>query len=256
MMATPKGIALADFEPVVVLTGAGISAESGIPTFRGNGGIWRSHRPEDLATLSAFNRDPALVWEFYNWRRKLIASCSPNPGHRTLAQMENEFSDFTIITQNVDGLHQRAGSKHVIEIHGSIWDIKCTSCDQVRTEREVSEYFAIPRCEICGEMMRPGVVWFGEMLQPQKVREATELSSQAKTMLVIGTSSLIQPANTLPLIAKNKGAKLIEINPDHTPLSPIMDIRLSGPSGEMLPRWWRDLQGNSLNSNEHLPLMP
>jgi NAD-dependent deacetylase len=256
MTSQTKRQTITELEPLVVLTGAGISAESGIPTFRGDGGIWKSYRPEDLATPEAFKRDPSLVWEFYHWRRKLIAASSPNPGHLTLAQMENELNDFTLITQNVDGLHQQAGSKNVIEIHGSIWDIVCTGCDKMCSDQQVTEDTGVPICQICGEMTRPDVVWFGEMLDADILKEAADLASEAKTMMVIGTSALVQPANALPILAKRNGAELIEINPDVTPLSAIVDIRFSRPSGEVLPRWWREVKENSLDSNQHMPFIP
>lgn len=247
---SPSGmISLADLEPLVVLTGAGISAESGVPTFRGEGGIWQSHRAEDLATPFAFERNPELVWEFYNWRRNLIAQCSPNPGHLTLAQMEIVINDFLLITQNVDGLHHVAGSMNVLEIHGSIWQIKCAICSEIRIYRNTNEASTVPMCQVCGEMMRPDVVWFGEMLDQEKLNQAFQSVARANTMLVIGTSALVQPVNTLPIIAKEAGAKLIEINPNPTPLSHLMDMRLSGPSGKMLPKWWNEVQNVSLNSN-------
>jgi NAD-dependent deacetylase len=247
---------LASLEPVVVLTGAGISAESGIPTFRGADGLWKKHRVEDLATPTAFQNDPSLSWEFYNWRRNLISSCTPNPGHLVLAQMEDVLTEFTVITQNVDGFHQQAGSRAVIEIHGSIWELKCTNCDKTRVDHELYQGKNIPKCHVCDGMMRPGVVWYGESLNPQNLNAAFDACSKATTMLIIGTSALVQPTNTLPYIAKQNGATLIEVNPAPTPLSSIMDIRLNGPSGEMLPGWWQEIQLGLLDADENLSLIP
>ncbi|MEE9507765.1 MAG: NAD-dependent deacylase [Anaerolineales bacterium] len=255
-MPSPRHTPLEYMSPLVVFTGSGVSAESGIPTFRDKGGLWKSHRPEELATPSAFIRNPQLVWEFYNWRRNLVASCDPNPAHLTLAQIEIEIDDFSLITQNIDGLHQRAGNKNILELHGSLWELRCTVCKKTRIDREIPEVFKIPTCNHCGEMMRPNVVWFGERLDPEILRLATKRASRARTMLVIGTSALVYPANSLPMIAKNAGAHLIEVNPSKTPISPIMDLHLSGSSGEIIPSWWRSVRGNSLNSDKHLPLMP
>jgi NAD-dependent deacetylase len=247
---------LTDLEPVVALTGAGISAESGIPTFRGDDGLWKNHRAQDLATPAVFRENPSLSWEFYNWRRKLIASCTPNPGHFTLAQMEDVLTDFTIITQNVDGFHHQAGSKNVIEIHGSIWELQCTNCHQGRVDHELYEGNTIPRCHNCGGMMRPGVIWFGESLNLQSLNAAFDACSRAATMMIIGTSALVQPANSLPIIAKENGATLIEVNPAPTPLSPMVNIRLNGPSGEMLPGWWQEVQIGLLDPDKNLSITP
>jgi NAD-dependent deacetylase len=241
-MPSPKQISLEYLTPLVVFTGSGVSAESGIPTFRDKGGLWKSHRPEELATPSAFIRAPQLVWEFYNWRRNLVASCDPNPAHLTLAQMEIEIDDFCLITQNIDGLHQRAGNKNILELHGSLWKLICTVCRKTRIDHEIPEQFKIPTCYHCGEMMRPHVVWFGESLDPEILRMATKMASKARTMLIIGTSALVHPANSLPMIAKYAGAHLIEVNPNKTPISPIMDLHLSGSSGEIIPRWWRSFR--------------
>ena len=146
----------------VVLTGAGISAESGVPTFRGQDGLWQNFRPEDLATPEAFHRDPTLVWEWYNWRRGLIGKCAPNAAHETLASMETTLPAFSLITQNVDGLHRAAGNQHVLELHGNIWRMRCTVCNQVSTDDRVPLHAILPRCKACGEILRPDVVWFGE----------------------------------------------------------------------------------------------
>ncbi|HIP87233.1 MAG TPA: NAD-dependent deacylase [Anaerolineales bacterium] len=228
-------------QSVVVLTGAGVSAESGIPTFRGPEGLWRSFRPTDLATPEAFRRDPALVWEWYDWRRRRIAACQPNPAHRVLAEMESVLPDFTLITQNVDGLHQAAGSRNVLELHGNIWRVRCTTCGWSGKDRRVPLPEIPPRCR-CGGLLRPAVVWFGESLPPRILEAAWEAAGRCQIMLVVGTSAVVQPAASLPLIAKRNGAYLIEVNPTETPITPLADEVLRGPAGEVLPRWWIHFQ--------------
>ncbi|HHS97045.1 MAG TPA: NAD-dependent deacylase [Chloroflexi bacterium] len=222
---------------VVALTGAGVSAESGVPTFRGPEGLWRSFRPSELATPEAFRRDPALVWEWYDWRRQQIAACQPNPAHQVLAEMERAIPDFTLITQNVDGLHQAAGSRKVLELHGNIWRVRCTACGWKGEDRRVPLPEIPPRCR-CGGLLRPDVIWFGEAL-PSKVLEAAwTAASRCQVMLVIGTSAVVQPAASLPIVAKRNGAYLIEVNPAETPITPFADEHLRGPAGKVLPRWW------------------
>ena len=228
--------------PVVVLTGAGVSAESGIPTFRGAGGLWRQYRATDLATPQAFRRDPALVWEFYNWRREIMAACEPNAAHRTIAAMEQTLPDFTLVTQNIDGLHQRAGSRNVVALHGGIWRVRCTACDYFGEDHRVPLPEIPPRCARCASLLRPDVVWFGESLPEDVLQAAWVTSAQAALMIVVGTSALVQPAASLPLLAKQNGALLIEVNPDETPLSAYADTTLRGPAGVIMPDWWRDLQ--------------
>jgi NAD-dependent deacetylase len=225
-------------EPILVLTGAGISAESGIPTFRGKDGLWKQYRAQDLATPQAFDKNPQLVWQFYDWRRQVISSCKPNPAHLILMKMEQVFSEFLILTQNVDGLHFQAGNKQVLELHGSIWALKCITCDHRWTDREVPLPELPPRCPSCNGLARPDVVWFGESLKPWIMKKAEEASRSSKTMLVIGTSALVQPANLLPLIAKGAGSHLIEFNLEPTSLSPYADGCHFGPAGKTLPLWW------------------
>jgi NAD-dependent deacetylase len=227
---------------VVVLTGAGVSAESGISTFRGAGGLWRTYRATDLATPQAFLSDPQLVWEFYDWRRTLIAGCQPNPAHKTIAEMEQRLPHFTLITQNIDGLHQRAGSQKVLTLHGDIWRVRCTVCNDQAHDWRVPLPEIPPRCIRCGSLLRPDVVWFGESLPGGVLQAAWAASSKADLMLVVGTSALVQPAASLPLIAKQNGAAIIEINPDATPLTPYADEALRGPAGEILPGWWDKFQ--------------
>lgn len=226
---------LAEAERVVVLTGAGISAESGVPTFRGAGGLWRQHRPEDLATPEAFARGPRLVWEWYDWRRARVAKAEPNPGHLALAQLERRVPDFTLITQNVDGLHQRAGSRRVLKLHGDIWTLHCLGCGLEETNHDVPLREIPPRCS-CGGLFRPGVVWFGEALPADVLRHAMEAAAHAQVFLVVGTSAVVQPAASLPLLAQQNGAKLVEINLEETPLSAQADASFWGKARELLPR--------------------
>lgn len=220
---------------IVVLTGAGISAESGVPTFRGKGGLWRSFRAEDLATPEAFNRDPKLVWEWYDWRRSLVAKTRPNPGHLALAGMEEATSDFTLITQNVDGLHDLAGSSQPLKLHGDIWQLRCTRCSYTGVNREVPLEPLPPVCG-CGALLRPDIVWFGEALQTAVLERAWDAAEQADLFLVVGTSALVHPAASLPLVAGRSGARLVEINLELTPISEHADITISGPAAEVLPR--------------------
>jgi NAD-dependent deacetylase len=220
---------------VAVLTGAGISAESGVPTFRGPEGLWRKARAEDLATPEAFARDPVLVWEWYDARRAIIAQVAPNPGHGVLARWETRFPGFTLITQNVDGLHALAGSRRLLELHGNIWKMRCPAEGRIRENRDVPLSPIPPRCPGCGGLLRPHIVWFGEGLDPDIVREAFDASARAEVMLAVGTSALVHPAASLPLAAAEAGATVIEINPDSTPLTPHAGISLRGKAGEILP---------------------
>ena len=220
---------------VTVLTGAGISAESGVPTFRdAQAGLWAKFKPEELATPQAFRRNPKMVWEWYDWRRKLVTQVQPNPGHLALVEMEQRVPDFTLITQNVDGLHQRAGSRRVIELHGNITRTKCFEEDLVVTEwQETAE--VPPRCPRCGGMLRPDVVWFGEMLPEPAIAAAFEASRNCDLFFAIGTSAVVHPAASLPIEARRHGATLVEINPDETPLTELAGFVLRRPSGQTLP---------------------
>jgi NAD-dependent deacetylase len=226
---------LARAERLVVLTGAGISAESGIPTFRGPEGLWRTFRPEELATPQAFARDPQLVWEWYDWRRGKIAPARPNPGHETLVSLEARVPDFLLLTQNVDGLHRLAGSRRLVEIHGSIWEVRCLACGAVREDRRVPLPLP-PHCQACGGLLRPNVVWFGEALDPDILRRAEAALTRCQVVLVVGTSAVVQPAASMALWARQSGAQVVEINPDPTPLTAHCDFTLSGKAGEVLPR--------------------
>lgn len=220
---------------VAVLTGAGISAESGVPTFRGADGLWRSFRAEDLATPEAFARDPRLVWEWYDWRRGLIAKVRPNPGHDVLARWEARFPGLVLITQNVDGLHPLAGSTAVLELHGDIWKTRCPAEGMVRENRDVPLPAIPPRCPACGGLVRPHIVWFGESLDPAVIHAAYAASRASDVMVVVGTSSLVYPAAALPLAAAEEGAAIIEINPEPTPLTEAARISIRGKAGEVLP---------------------
>lgn len=225
---------LAAADRIAVLTGAGISAESGVPTFRGPGGLWENHRPEELATPQAFARDPELVWRWYHWRRGLIAKCAPNPAHLALAQLEQQTNDFTLITQNVDGLHPLAGSRNMLEIHGSIWQVKCTACNAAYEERSL-ELATPPTCDQCNGLLRPGVVWFGESLDPGILQRSMDAAAKCQVMLVVGTSAVVQPAASLAMVAKDAGAFVIEINLEPTPNSGQVDVSLLGKAGDILP---------------------
>jgi NAD-dependent deacetylase len=248
---------------VVVVTGAGVSAESGVPTFRGEEGLWKCHRPEELATPEAFRRDPRLVWEWYGWRRELVASCRPNPGHEALARWQlrtpepGRTAEATpVVTQNVDGLHtlalERARSRGndeeaadegpeapVMEIHGSLFRVRCTECGDRRSHRkpiDASDRDTLPGCPACGGLLRPDVVWFGESLDPALLDRAARAAREADLCLVVGTSGVVQPAASLPLLTREAGGRVVEVNPRSTPLSGAAHGVLRGPAGELLPR--------------------
>jgi NAD-dependent deacetylase len=219
---------------VAVLTGAGISAESGIPTFRGAGGLWRQFRPEDLATPEAFASDPVLVWEWYDWRRGLIAATRPNAGHLALVELQRRVGSFQLITQNVDGLHRRAGSEGVICLHGDIWILRCTGCHRAAPDYRAKLDPLPPYCQ-CGRMQRPGVVWFGEMLPQAAWAAAEKAAREADVFLIVGTSAAVMPAGGLASVAHRRGAKVIEVNAEETWISGSVDLSLRGPAGEILP---------------------
>jgi len=220
---------------VAALTGSGISAESGVPTFRGKEGLWKEFRAEELATPEAFARDPRLVWEWYDWRRGIIGACRPNPGHEVLARWEKRFPGFVLVTQNVDGLHRLAGSDRVLELHGNIWEMRCTVEGTVTENRDSPLSELPPHCPACGAPLRPNVVWFGEMLPAETLQEAYAASASCDLMFVVGTSAFVQPAGSLPLLAAERGAMIIEINPDITPLTESADFSFREKSGEILP---------------------
>lgn len=238
MDLTPLQIAaqrLAQADKVAVLTGAGISAESGVPTFRGADGLWEKYRPEELATPQAFACDPELVWRWYHWRRGLIAKCAPNPAHRALVDLEARAGRFTLITQNVDGLHRLAGSRNILEVHGNLWMVRCTSCGALYEEREL-DLPPRPACRDCGGQLRPHVVWFGESLDSAILEAAWQAAAQCRVMLVVGTSAVVQPAAGLASVAKQAGAFVVEVNLEPTPNSREVDVSLMGKAGEILPQ--------------------
>ncbi len=226
---------LAAAKSVAVLTGAGVSAESGVPTFRdAQTGLWAQFIPEELATPGAFRRNPRLVWEWYEWRRKLVAKVQPNPGHIALAQMEALFPKFSLITQNVDGLHQRAGSRRVIELHGNITRTKCFDEDIPIFDWPVTSEVP-PKCPNCGGLLRPDVVWFEEMLPEKETRSAFDSARNCDVFFSIGTSAQVYPAAALPVEALNNGVTVVEINPQRTLLTERASFALTGASGVVLP---------------------
>lgn len=219
---------------VVVLTGAGISAESGVPTFRGEDGLWGKYRAEELATPHAFARDPKFVWEWYDLRRQIIAKCSPNPGHYAIAGLEDIYDDFLLITQNVDGLHVKAGSKKLREIHGNIWRMRCTVEGKISENLEVPMKNIPPMCK-CGKMLRPHIVWFGESLDEEDIRISYRAIEKCDLFFSIGTSALVQPAASFAMVAKENSACVVEINREPTPISDLVDYSVMGRAGEILP---------------------
>jgi NAD-dependent deacetylase len=233
--------ALGRARKLAVLTGAGISAESGVPTFRdAQTGLWAHYDPQDLATPEAFRRDPKLVWEWYAWRRTLVAAARPNPGHLALARMQAWFPGFALITQNVDGLHARAGSVDVVELHGSIQRIVCSAgCGVVDA---FDPGASPPRCPKCAAWLRPDVVWFGEPLPAAALESARRAAADCEVFFSVGTSALVYPAADLPRVARDAGALLVEINPDQTPLSALAVFALRGPAGTVLPALLRALE--------------
>jgi len=227
--------ALLGAERVVALTGSGVSAESGVPTFReAQTGLWERFDPQELATPEAFARDPRLVWDWYEWRRGLVKRAEPNAGHLALAELERRLPASTLVTQNVDGLHQRAGSSEVIELHGNILRSKCSLEGTMVEDYDPAE--RPPPCPRCGAPLRPDVVWFGEALPVAAFEAVSEAARACDLLLSVGTSSLVYPAAALPFEALDNGAVLVEVNPDETPLTAHADHVLRGPAGEVLPR--------------------
>ena len=236
-------------DAAVALTGSGISVESGVPTFRGEEGLWRRHRPEELATPAAFDRDPRLVWEWYAWRRGIVRECRPNAAHRAIARWSLESDGRTVVTQNVDGLHADArrelagdgaasGPGRPIELHGSLFRVRCTACRARRPSTgpiDASSVETLPRCPECGALERPDVVWFGESLDREALDAAFGAAEGARACLVVGTSARVQPAASVATVASRTGARLVEVNPETTPLSRIATVSLRGPAGELVP---------------------
>lgn len=222
-------------ERVMVSTGAGISAECGIPTFRGPGGLWNDFKPEELATPEAFSRDPRKVWEWYDWRRQMLMGVEPGAGHRALAEMEKMFRHFALFTQNIDGLHQKAGSTKVYELHGNIWNVRCTPEKKTFPLLESPLKRLPPVCG-CGALLRPDVVWFGEALPHDVVDLAWQMARNCEVFFLVGSSATVQPAASLPWIAKENGAIVVEVNLEATPATEIADEAFHGKSGVMLPQ--------------------
>jgi len=244
---------LADARAIFVLTGAGVSAESGVPTFRGAEGLWKSFRPEELATPGAFARDPRLVWEWYDWRRRLVLDCRPNAAHLALAALALESGRrLRIATQNVDGLHAAAARDVAaaidppidaapalpLELHGSLFRTRCTGCGALRAHVEpidTSSRDSLPRCERCASLLRPDVVWFGEALDDAVLTEALETAAASDVCLVVGTSAVVQPAASLALVTKRGGGRIVEVNPEPTPLTSIADVSIRASAAEAVP---------------------
>lgn len=229
---------------LVVLTGAGVSADSGVPTFRGEGGLWKRHRPEELATPGAFDRDPRLVWEWYAWRRERVLACEPNPAHHALADWCRRRPETCLVTQNVDGLHARAAEAvgavdgRLVELHGSLFRVRCTACAYRAAHTDPVDATALdrlPRCPDCGALLRPAVVWFGEPLDGGALAEAFASASGADVCLVVGTSAVVHPAASIPLATLASGGIVVEVNPDATALTPRSEVSLRGRAALLLP---------------------
>ncbi len=240
-MPTPTGLsdeiidALRKARSVVVLTGAGVSAESGVPTFRGQEGLWRNYNPQELATPEAFNKDPTLVWEWYDWRRGLIAPLEPNPAHLAIAELEERSPSFLLITQNIDGLHKKGGSKQMLEIHGNIWNVRCVAEGNVTENHDVPLQNIPPMCS-CGAMLRPHIVWFGESLDPHILHQSLQAIETCDFLIVAGTSAVVQPSASFPIMARERGATVLEVNMEPTPISSLVNGSLFGKAGELLPQ--------------------
>ena len=220
------------FDKIVFFTGAGMSAESGVPTYRGKGGIWKDYDYKQYATQYAFDADPERVWEFHNYRRELVAACAPNEGHRIIGALEKQLDHVTVVTQNIDGLHQLGGSRNIVELHGSLWRVRC-ACGAKKESRDVP---LAPLKHDCGGYWRPEIVWFGDCLAQTDVDAAMREMKGCDLLVSIGTSAVVYPAAEMPLVAKQNGAMLIEINPENTELSEAYDVRLRGTATEMLKK--------------------
>lgn len=222
---------------VAVLTGAGVSAESGVPTFRGSTGLWEGHAIEDVATPEAFERDAALVWRFYNARRANLLTVRPNPGHEALARLEERFGTerFTLCTQNIDGLHRAAGSRNVLELHGNLGRVRCTGCATVE-DRPGETLDDLPRCRGCSALLRPDIVWFHEALPADVWRQAGRAAGLCDCFLVVGTSAVVYPAAGLVGLARQRGARIIEVNLEASAVSTLVDVHLRGKAGHLLPQ--------------------
>lgn len=235
--------ALKESKSIVFFTGAGISAESGIPTFRGKEGLWNKFRPEELASFNAFIKNPKLVWEWYNYRRKIVHEAQPNPAHLTIAEMQNHFKDVTVVTQNVDNLHRRAGSNKVFELHGNIERNFCINCKKFHNE-ELDFSTGVPKCE-CGGLIRPDVVWFGEYLPEDQFLGGEKAAIESDIFFVVGTSVVVYPAAGLIYTAKASGALIVEVNLEETDLSSSANYSYFGKAGEILPNIFEEYKLNT-----------
>jgi len=234
-MPDPELPRLEDYQRIVFFTGAGMSAESGIPTYRGEGGLWGQYDYRDYACQSAFDRDPAKVWVWHDERREMVGACEPNAAHRLMAAIGREKPLSLVVTQNIDGLHQRAGSERVIELHGSLWRQRCESCG---ARQENHELPLEPKRCACGAWWRPDLVWFEDMLDQRTIEEAVRVIEDCDCLVSVGTSASVYPAAEMPFIAMRAGATTVEINPEETPLSALFEHRLRGPATEILPLLW------------------
>jgi len=228
---------------LVALTGAGVSQESGLRTFRdAQVGLWAQYKPEDLASPQAFARDPKLIWDWYAWRREAVKGVRPNAGHYALVEIEKRIPEFILITQNVDGLHRMAGNQNVLELHGNIQRVRCSEC-YAFAEMWDDDSESVPQCSVCGGLLRPDVVWFGESLPRDQLEAAVEAARACDVFFSIGTSGIVQPAASLAHAARNRGAVVVEINAEATPLTPKADYALQGKSGEVLPELMKAVWG-------------
>jgi len=238
---------LKESESIVFFTGAGISSESGIPTFRGKEGLWNKFKPEELASFEAFIKNPALVWDWYNYRKKIVQEAQPNPAHFTIAEMQNHFKDVTVVTQNVDNLHRRAGSKKLYELHGNIERNFCIDCKKFYKD-ELDFSSGVPKCE-CGGLIRPDVVWFGEYLPEDQFLGGEKAAINSDIFFVVGTSGIVYPAAGLIYTAKASGATIVEINIEETALSSIVNYSFFGKAGEILPWIFKDYKLRTDNNS-------
>ncbi len=221
---------------ILFFTGAGISAESGIDTFRGKGGLWNKMSAQELASFDGFMKNPNLVWEWYQYRRKIIRETKPNAGHKTITEFENLFDNVTVVTQNVDNLHKRAGSNNILELHGNIERNFCMDCKTFYGVKDFLESEEVPKCKKCAGMIRPDVVWFGEMLPQDIFAEAEKKAAESDVCFIVGTSAVVYPAAYIPISAKEAGATLVEINIEPTNISDQVDYSITGKAGEILPK--------------------
>jgi len=228
---------------ITIMSGAGISAESGVPTFRGKDGLWKGYEATQLATPQGFANDPDTVLEWYVWRRGMIGGVEPNPAHFAIAALEQAGVDIAIVTQNIDNLHQRAGSKNVIELHGNVFKVRCSGgCPGIiELDPDITPEEHVRECPNCKKLLRPHVVWFGEMLDPSDIQAAQHRLSNTDVLFIVGTSGVVQPAASMGYIAKEAGAYIVEVNIEATPLTGMADVSLFGPAGEILPKLFEPL---------------